>query len=187
MLSSFLKERTKESHQSLEAVVIRRIKSIRDVEGYVQLLHKFHGFHHPLELLQDKYLTDENVPSYSARRKAASILDDLEALDAPLPVEAATDLPVIDSLPAALGSFYVMEGSTQGGPIVANMLIKYAGASQESTRFFYGYGEDGKDMWQSFKIRLDGFNGDQEFDEAVIKAADDTFRLFRQWMETQPS
>lgn len=180
MLSSLLKERTKESHQSLEAVVVRAIKSIRDKEGYIQLLHKFYGFHHPLELLHDKFLNDSNVPDYSSRRKASLILDDLSALDALQPADAATALPVIDSLPSALGSFYVTEGSTQGGSIVAKMLIKYAGVNEESTRFFYGYGENGKEMWESFKVHLDACSEDAD---SVVKAADDTFRLFQQWME----
>ncbi|MBO9661257.1 MAG: biliverdin-producing heme oxygenase, partial [Chitinophagaceae bacterium] len=63
MLSSLLKEHTKESHQSLEAVVVRSIKSIRDKEGYVNLLHKFYGFHYPLEQLQDQFLNDSNIPA----------------------------------------------------------------------------------------------------------------------------
>ena len=145
MLSSLLKDYTKDSHQSLEAIVVRAIKSINDKEGYIQLLHKFYGFHYPLELLQDKFLNDDNVPAYSSRRKASLILDDLNVLEAPLPVVAATTLPEINSLPSALGSFYVMEGSTQGGTIVARMLIKHAGMHEENTRFFYAYGENGKD------------------------------------------
>ncbi|PZR21608.1 MAG: hypothetical protein DI535_27970 [Citrobacter freundii] len=183
MLSSLLKERTKASHQSLEVVVVRAIKSIRDKEGYIKLLHKFYGFHHPLELLQDKFLNDLNVPAYPSRRKASLILDDLSALDALQPADAAIALPVIDSLPSALGSFYVTEGSTQGGSIVANMLIKYAGVNEDSTRFFYGYGENGKDMWRSFKEKLDSHNDDPAFEEKVVRGADETFRLFQQWME----
>jgi heme oxygenase len=183
MLSSLLKERTKESHQSLEAVVVRAIKSIRDKEGYIRLLHKFYGFHHPLELLHDRFLNDSNIPGYSSRRKASLILSDLNALEAPKPADAATELPLIDTLPAALGSFYVTEGSTQGGSIVASMLIKYAGVNEHSTRFFYGYGENGKQMWQSFKEELDGYDEEPAFKEKLVKGADETFRLFQQWME----
>lgn len=181
MLSSLLKERTKRSHQSLEAVVIRAIKSIRNKEGYIDLLHRFYGFHHPLEQLQDKFLGDANVPAYSSRRKASVILDDLNELKAPLPSVSATELPLIDSPAAALGSFYVTEGSTNGGSIVAGMLIKYAGMNENNTRFFYGYGDNGKEMWQSFKDELDK-NNDPSFTEKAIKAADETFRLFQLWM-----
>jgi heme oxygenase len=182
MLSSLLKEHTKESHQSLEAVVVRSIKSIRDKEGYINLLHKFYGFHYPLEQLQDQFLNDSNIPSYSDRRKASVILDDLKNLEAPSPNEMAASLPAVDSLAAALGTYYVMEGSTQGGTIVANMLIKYAGMSEDNTRFFYAYGEEGKQMWQSFKEKLDSYGDDPAFNEKVIKAADDTFKFFKDWM-----
>ncbi|MCG2614615.1 biliverdin-producing heme oxygenase [Terrimonas sp. NA20] len=182
MLSSLLKEHTKESHQSLEAVVVRSIKAIRDKEGYINLLHKFYGFHYPLEQLQDQFLNDSNIPSYSDRRKASLILDDLKNLEAPLPNEIASSLPKVDSLSAALGTYYVMEGSTQGGSIVANMLIKHAGMSEHNTRFFYAYGEGGKQMWQSFKEKLDSYGDDPSFNDQVVKAADDTFTLFREWM-----
>lgn len=181
MLSALLKEHTKESHQSLEAVVVRAIKSIRDKEDYIDLLHKFYGFHYPLEQLQDKFLNDSNIPAYSSRRRSAVILDDLNDLRAPLPSVSAIELPLIDSSAAAFGSFYVTEGSTNGGSIVAGMLIKHAGMSESNTRFFYGYGENGKEMWQSFKNELDK-NSDPSFQEKAIKAADDTFHLFKNWM-----
>lgn len=184
MLSSLLKERTAQSHQSLEAVVVRTIKSIRDKDGYIRLLHKFYGFHHPLELLQDQYLNDEIVPAYSSRRKASVILKDLQALKAQLPVEEASILPSINSLASAIGSFYVTEGSTQGGTIVANMLIRYAGADESSTRFLYAYGENGKEMWGAFKSKIDNFQNNEAFNTELIRAANDTFRLFQQWMQS---
>lgn len=183
MLSAILKEQTKESHQSLEAVVVRAIKSIRTKEEYIHLLHKFYGFHFPLEQEQDKFLNDSNVPDYSARRKASLILRDLADLNAPAPVEFAKDLPVVDSLPKALGSFYVLEGSTQGGSIVAGMLIKYAGMTKENTRFFNAYGEGKQGMWASFKNKLDSYPGNETFHAEATAAADDTFRLFKEWMQ----
>jgi heme oxygenase len=183
MLSSLLKEQTKESHQSLEAVVVRAIKSIRSKEEYIHLLHKFYGFHFPLEQQQDRFLNDSNVPDYSARRKASLILQDLDDLNAPAPVEFAKDLPMIDSLAKALGSFYVLEGSTQGGSIVAGMLIKYAGMTKNNTRFFNAYGEGKQDLWLSFKNKLDSYAGDETFNAEASGAADDTFRLFKEWMQ----
>ena len=185
MLSAILKEKTKESHQSLEAVVVRTIKSIRSKEEYIRLLHKFYGFHFPLEQQQDKFLNDDNVPDYSSRRKASLILQDLDELQAPAPVAFAKDLPVINSFARAIGSLYVLEGSTQGGSIVAGMLIKHAGMNSDNTRFFNAYGEGKQDLWISFKDKLDSYAGDGTFNAEAGDAADDTFRLFKEWMEAE--
>ncbi|MBO9660216.1 MAG: biliverdin-producing heme oxygenase, partial [Chitinophagaceae bacterium] len=44
---------------------------------------------------------------------------------------------------------------------------------------------EGKQMWQSFRDKLDSYGDDPEFSKKVIKAADDTFNLFREWMEVK--
>lgn len=182
MLSAELKEKTKEAHQALEGIVIRRIKAIQDQEQYRALLHKFYGFHFPMEQLFDQYLTDDIVPSYSQRRRVRTILQDLEHLgEYPGNIPLATSLPVIDSLPKALGSFYVLEGSTQGGSIVATMLIKHAGLTPDTTSFFRAYGDD-KTLWNSFREQLDSYPDDPSFQTEVIAAANDTFTALKNWM-----
>lgn len=185
MLSAELKERTKEAHQSLEGVVIRQIKAIQSKEQYVALLHKFYGFHQPMEQLFDRYFSDEIIPSYSQRRKADTVLRDLDNLgQPPLNIPLATRLPVIDSLAKALGCFYVLEGSTQGGTIVAGMLIKHAGLTPDTTSFFRAYGDD-KSFWISFREKLDSYPADPVFKEEVIAAANNTFTAMREWMVLQ--
>src|SRR5690348_11893528 len=121
MLSARLKEETKEAHQSLEAVVVRRIKSIRSHEQYAELLQKFYGYHFPLELTFDQYFTDEIIPHYSDRRKSDLILKDLDNLGMKRSITLATELPQLTTMTQAFGAYYVLEGSTQGGEIVANM------------------------------------------------------------------
>jgi heme oxygenase (biliverdin-IX-beta and delta-forming) len=183
MLSAELKEKTKVEHQALEGVVIRQIKSIRNKEQYVALLHKFYGFHKPMELLFDKYLDDSKVPEYSSRRKADLIFKDLQNMgDGNTSISSASKIPVIDSSARAIGAFYVLEGSTQGGAIVADMLIKYAGMTPETTQFFNVYGNNKKQMWDAFKIKMDE-HSDPGFIKDAVAAANDTFTAFRQWME----
>jgi heme oxygenase len=181
-LSSALKENTKEAHQALEAVIVKQIKGIRSREEYEQLLHKFYGYHFPLEQQFDQYFDNDTIPHYSERRRADLILKDLANLgNSPAMIPLAGDIPGIDSIAKALGAFYVLEGSTNGGSIVAGMLIKYAGLTPETTSFFYGYGED-KKMWTSFKEKLDNYPGDVDFREQVIGAANETFDRFKDWM-----
>ena len=182
MLSTELRERTKEAHQSLEAIVVRRIKTMQDKKEYTALLHKFYGFHYPLEQAFDLFLSDDIVPSYSLRRRAGMILDDLNHLgEANTGIPLATDLPVIDSLAKALGVFYVLEGSTQGGTIVANLLMKQAGLTPASTSFFRAYGDD-KTLWHSFREKLDSYPAGSGFSDEVVAAANDTFTRLKNWM-----
>lgn len=182
MLSVQLKENTKEAHQSLEAVVVRRIKSIRSSQEYIDLLHKFHGFHAPMEKLFDQHFTDQLIPSYSVRRKADLILHDIKSLGIESQhAEQADSLPAVDSLAKAVGAFYVLEGSTQGGAIVADMLSRHAGVTPAATSFFNVYGDDKKAMWQSFKEKIDTYC-DPEFTREAVDAANDTFRKFEKWM-----
>jgi heme oxygenase len=183
MMSSELKENTKEAHQALEVIVVRQIKSIRSKEDYVRLLHKFYGFHQPMEDIYDNYFNDDIIPFYSRRRKASLILDDLFNLGSTTgSIKTATDLPFIDSPARAMGSFYVLEGSTQGGTIVADMLIKHADLTHDNTSFFYAYGNDGKEMWQSFKDKMDNYFPHDDLRNDVIEGAIETFTKFREWM-----
>lgn len=183
MLSSLLKEQTQEAHQALEAIVVRQIKAIRGKDQYAQLLQKFYGFHMPLEKLFDNHLNNSLIPQYDERRKASLLLQDMEKLGiATTQMEAAAALPAVDSVAKAFGSFYVLEGSTQGGAIVADMLIKYAGLSSDTTTFFSVYGDDKKKMWQSFKDAVDVYTGDNNFEKDAIAAANETFTTFREWM-----
>lgn len=183
MLSEQLKEKTKEAHQSLEAIVVRQIKSIRTKEQYAELLYKFYGFHSPMEKLFDQHFNDQLVPAYADRRKAELLLQDIKNLGTDsIEIPHADTLPAIDSLARAFGAFYVLEGSTQGGTIVADMLIKYAGQSPATTSFFNVYGDDKKQMWQSFKDSLNTYSGNADFENAAISAANDTFNGLKQWM-----
>jgi heme oxygenase (biliverdin-IX-beta and delta-forming) len=183
MFSAELKEKTKESHQALEAIVVRQIKAIRSKDDYVQLLHKFYGYHSPMEQRYDEYFSDGIIPHYSQRRKASLILRDLENLGInAVNIPVADNLPPINSPAEAIGSFYVLEGSTQGGSIVAGMLIRHAGLTPDTTSFFYAYGDGGKEMWQSFKEKMDSYFPDNNLRKEAIDAANATFTRFREWM-----
>ena len=182
-LSSALKEETKEAHQALEAVIVKQIKGIRNREEYERLLHKFYGYHFPLEQQFDQYFDNESIPHYTERRRADLILKDLANLgNNNVMIPLAGDIPSVDSTAKALGAFYVLEGSTNGGTIVAGMLIKYAGLTPETTSFFYAYGDDKKYMWPSFKEKLDSYPADEQFRSQVIEAANETFLKFKEWM-----
>lgn len=184
MISQTLKELTRESHQQLEAVVVRQIKSIRTKEDYLRLLSKFYGYYIPLEQQFESHLNDEIVPQYSQRRKTNLLLNDLRSITDNSETPAlASDLPLINSRARAWGSFYVLEGSTQGGDIVAEMLEKYANVSRENVSFFRIYGQEKRNMWLSFIEELNKIPVTEDFQIELVNAATETFSKFKDWMQ----
>ena len=183
LLSVYIKKLTKDAHQELEAVVVRQLKAIKDEKDYAHLLGKFYGFFHPVEQAMDKFLDDKNVPAYHQRRRSSIILDDLQQLNSVKgELTFATKLPNIDSEHKALGAFYVLEGSTQGGTIIANMLIKQSGMPAKAVNFFNAYKEKEKNMWQSFRERLDEVSVESKEASEIVTAAKDTFERFHEWI-----
>ena len=183
LLSVQIKQFTKEAHQTLEGVVVRQLKAIREEKDYALLLGKFYGFFQPVEKAFVKFFNETNIPYYHQRRRSSIILDDLRHLNASagdLPI--ATNLPAIDNEHRALGAFYVLEGSSQGGPIIASMLIKQSGMPADSVNFFNAYKEDEKKKWQSFRERLDEIPAGSDEAKEILKAANETFEKFHLWM-----
>lgn len=186
LLSVHIKKATKRAHQLLEAVVVRQLKAIRSENDYAHLLNKFYGFFHPAERLLDNFLNDTNVPLYQQRRRSSSILDDLREIGSTgKEMALATSLPGIDNEHKALGVFYVLEGSTQGGTIIANMLVKQLGMPSNAVHFFNAYKEKEKTMWQSFRERLDEVPVGSKEAEEIMQAANEAFEKFHAWMVTE--
>lgn len=182
-LSLALKEATRSVHQSLEGIVVRKLKAISTRDEYAQLLSAFYGFHHPAEHKLDAWLDDSLIPYYTGRRRSSAILDDLRELGEDIHIPLAMDLPQIDSLAKALGVFYVLEGSTMGGKIIAGMLRRQ-GIPGDAIRFFNAYRENELPMWQAFTSVLDHFPVDPLFNDEIREAAITTFEKFRNWMIT---
>ena len=184
LLSVYIKQFTKEAHQHLEAVVVRRLKAIKKEKDYANLLTRFYGFFQPVEEALDIFLNDTNVPFYYQRRRSSLILDDLGQLNSTGSTELtiASKLPTINNEYKALGAFYVLEGSTQGGTIIANMLIKQSGMPSNAVNFFNAYKEKEKNMWQTFQERLDEFSVESKEATEIANAANETFEKFQYWM-----
>lgn len=182
MVSSALKEKTKKAHLSLEKKTVSFIKKVTSLKDYEALLRIFYGYFAPLESQINTYITDDIVPSFSGRRKSDAILQDIETIapGAGKPV-TCTNLPQINDAIQALGALYVMEGSTMGGTIIAQMLSRQAGIQPEALTFFNGYGEQNMPMWQSFIAALNERAANDE--EKIVKAANETFSKMEEWCD----
>jgi heme oxygenase len=90
-------------------------------------------------------------------------------------------LPRLDDVPAALGSMYVLEGSTLGGQIISRRLEdKFGLRNGSGYSFFQGYGKDTAKMWQGFLSVL-ATHSPAEHHHITIRAARETFESLYQW------
>jgi len=178
-----LRQQTEEAHRSLEKDLIGRIKRIASREDYLELLSLMYGFYSAMEDELLPFLRTHEDVDFSERRKAAWLIHDMETLGKAGDLKKCGVLPSIESQASALGAMYVLEGSTLGGPIIAKMIRQQLGIEGENGfTFFMSYGKDAPVMWQRFKDSLaKPFRADEH--EAIIRAANETFITFRNWIE----
>lgn len=179
-----LKAATAQQHRLLEAVVDpSRADLTRD--SYVALLRKFHGFLHPWERLIASCLSGRLLEIFNSRRKLPWLAADLQALDPPgrTPPPDCPNLPPIQRTAAAIGSWYVIEGSTLGGQLITRRLLGRWGLSPEhGLRYFSGYGNATPTNWTDFRNRAETSVDAAEYQDATA-AACDTFDSLRNWFD----
>jgi heme oxygenase len=182
MLSTELKKNTEDIHRQAEKVLGRWLKRIRSTEDHVSFLNWLYAYYGALEDRIRTQLTAENFPHIERRCRANALLQDMKAAGIPLPTpELCRDLPVIDTYGKALGALYVLEGSTLGGRIIADMLSRQLG-SDACLSYFNSYGNETAGMWQAFKDLLDAPDT-LAFKEDILSSAGSTFLTFKTWIE----
>ena len=181
MLADELKEHTRDVHAALEKKLLTHIQVVDNAEQYRSLLTLMYGYYAAVERQLESF--KDSLPDYDRRRKSQAILGDLQQLgyatDA-LPV--CHDVPIIDSVPSALGAMYVLEGSTLGGKVISRMLLRQVPALDGSINFFQGYCDETMDMWQKFKDHLHFSVNEPNYHKANM-AAKETFVKFKNWLE----
>lgn len=188
MLTADLKEITYPEHQASEKKMVAALKRIETQADYKRMLGWLYGFYSPVEDLISRALTEDIFPDIANRCRAYLILTDMRnSGESDATPGICTELPVIDSPERGLGALYVLEGSTLGGRIIAEMITRRLGPST-SLGFFNGYGAETEKMWQSFKDFLNKPRTAEE-QAAIIDGAKATFITFKNWIgrhELQP-
>ena len=110
----------------------------------------------------------------------ARLRHDLAALGEPDAVAPVPDLPVIDTIAAAFGAAYVLQGSMLGGAIIARTLQLNSQIPGDSFTYLQPPGVSIGPVWRAFALRLDAFGGAASAAEhrAAIDAAQLTFAGF---------
>lgn len=183
-LHARLREATAHAHEQLESL-LGLLESPMSYTRFVAVLMRFHGFHRAWEPALEAALGDEafTLP----RRRLTLIEHDLRALDIDdLDIEALPVVPeaaqLCRTLDGALGSLYVMEGSTLGGRVITRRLLEDADwCPAEGLLYFHPYGDLTGERWRQTLALLATVPPERQ--EAVVDGALETFALLLQWLE----
>ncbi|MBC7000733.1 biliverdin-producing heme oxygenase [Cytophaga sp. FL35] len=174
-----LKIKSKDEHLKVERVLINELNNITTNEDYGKLLERLFLFYEPLENAVHKIVKKSLIPDIDQRKHVHMINLDFEKLQYKLGYITKNYTPHIRSVSYALGSLYVMEGSTMGGRIIAKMLKKKN--EKFSTFYFNSYDTRTEDMWHSFKTTIILIEPDIHYEEMYLGAIE-TFENLRLWL-----
>ncbi len=105
---------------------------------------------------------------YQSRRKVWAINADLAALGRE-PMEMAAHFPVPQSIGALIGVLYAIEGSTQGGLMIAR-LLQALPIAPLPIAYFSVYGAASAQRWAEFLQFANSYQSSEAFDEAAATA-----------------
>jgi heme oxygenase (biliverdin-IX-beta and delta-forming) len=179
-LIAHLRSVTRPAHDRLEGGL--GLLDAFDVDAYAAVLSRFYGFWKGWEPQVAGLLGDDAFTK--PRRRLHLIEADLTVLGLSREVLAALPLcpltPLRDAA-EALGSLYVMEGSTLGGRIIQRNVERcLKDAGRASSSYFNGYGARTGAMWRTFMSRLDDV-AEAEM-ESVGRGATATFERLGMWL-----
>jgi heme oxygenase (biliverdin-IX-beta and delta-forming) len=178
-----LRSKTAHSHQLIEQNSVSQSLMSQGVTmtQYVQYLKSMYGFVYGFEKQVFPFLKHNELLQIEDRRKVHLIQADLALLN-----HTAAQPYVIDELfsthyqtvAAALGGMYVLEGSTLGGQIINRHLSKVLGDSVAGkTTYLTAYAGQTGSMWKVFLQLLCEAGATTAIEDEIIDSAVNTFSL----------
>lgn len=174
-----LRAETRPQHEALEAG-LDLLSPRLDLPRYLRILQGFDAFWRQWQPLAHGLLAAE--PDLIRRRdRRPALAVDLHHFGLVAGVAAADGpLPDLDDADAALGSLYVMEGSTLGGQVIARHLEDHLGLRNgKGYRYFLGYGAENGVMWSAMRTRLGAAPAHGPAADRAVTAAAQTFDSLR--------
>jgi heme oxygenase len=178
-----LRAETAEAHHRLEiALDILAEPLCRD--RFTRLLERFWGFHAAWEPALARSLRDDAF--LAPRGKLDHLRRDLLALGRtpdqvaalPLWLDAAR---LTADASAALGSLYVMEGSTLGGQVISRALKAAPWLPEGGLGYFDPYGPSTGQMWRGFRDYASARSAPAA-DDLIVDGARATFERLQAWL-----
>ncbi len=182
-----LREGTRTLHSALENAV--DLPSCwRSRERYAGLLRKLYGMHAAYErqLIQVDWTT--TGIDFEHRSKLRLLEADFAALEIPVARVVESGLPdvqEIDSLPAAIGCLYVLEGATLGGQVILKQINRHLSIDAgNGGAFFASYGARVKHMWLAFSEAAQRCCDTAGKQSEALHCARRTFAEFTSWLRS---
>lgn len=178
-----LRAETAEAHASLEAALDILAEPLRQ-DRFARLLERFWGFHAAWEPALARALGDDAF--LAPRGKLALLQRDLVALGRtadqierlPLCLEAAR---LTADHGSALGSLYVMEGSTLGGQVISRALQAAPWLPAGGLGYFDPYGPLTGQMWRGFRDYASA-HASPAADDIIVDGARAAFERLQAWL-----
>jgi heme oxygenase len=174
-----LRAATSEDHAALEATPLMQVLSscAPTPAQYLEYLSRQRDLHVALEAVLAPWLpvawgSERLIKRYWLESDIRALLPTRSALPVPVPIR----LHCIASLAEALGTLYVLEGSTLGLRMIENRLPPGHPGLGSAGRFIRGYGESHGLRWRTFLDSLEALPA-QDWPQATA-AARATFRIF---------
>ncbi|WP_158915861.1 biliverdin-producing heme oxygenase [Caulobacter sp. S45] len=178
------------------AVAHRRLERDLDLlrppllkDRFARLLERFWGFHVVWEATVGRH--GDLAALMTSRSRLVHLKRDLQALGlsaheiARLPqCAAAADLS--HTVEAAIGSLYVMEGSTLGGRLIGRALQGRPWLPEAGLTYFDPYRTETGTMWRAFQDHVRSASSDAD-QPAIEAGATQTFELLRGWLTRPPA
>lgn len=189
-----LRAETREAHKDLERVLDLTGSALTH-DRYRRRLEQYVGFYGPLEAAlrirctvpgdRDGTASSSLEALVPRLHKTALLQQDLQqhqvsTKDLPL----CRDLPSLETPAEVLGCFYVLEGATLGGRMIAQHISTTLGiTSTTGGSFFEGYAGETGTMWHAMRHILVTCAVDVETEDVIVENAIATFTCLRQWCE----
>lgn len=182
-LAAHLREATSEAHGRLEQE-LDLLGRVRDRQRFAHVLERFLGFHLTWEraIRQQPSLRSFIEP----RSRLPHLRRDLSALGrtnaevARLPSCVAAEGLARDAA-GAVGSLYVMEGSTLGGQVIGRALADAEWRPAGGLTYFEPYGDRTGAMWRAFGTWAEAMVT-PEHRPAAEHGARRTFAVLQEWL-----
>lgn len=177
-----LRAETRPQHDALERAVGIEHR-ITSRERYADHLVRLWRLHQAVELALQGLDFSRLGFSYPHPYRSLLLERDLAALgvgEASLRGLDLPETPPLETLPAGLGCLYVVEGSAKGARTLLPKINASLGLdAQAGASYFYGFGRETGALWRALTAAINAIDGSSADGDRAVRAAEDTFALFR--------
>lgn len=183
MILERLKTETRPHHDRIEEVGFsdKIMSGQLTLDEYKQLVINNYRIHKLVEGAMEQMPEVKNLEGldFESRKKTALLAKDLESLGLN-PADYTTEGIALDltDFHHAMGTYYVLEGSTLGGSVIARQLAKNENIAKEGVAEFnfYGcYGDMVGPRWKAFQQVLLNVATDDAAEDKMVAGAGATF------------